>query len=135
MWERLKKKNLGFGIIQTCLLIKHCNKSYSYYVRVNKGVKGKKEKKIIGHKETVWYACNLICPLASSYFESPLSYQQWLNLCENSVVKKILFAASNFVDKSPGRSPKQSPRQRKSKRTAGSGEEWSCWCWPWWKWI
>lgn len=90
MWERLRKKNLGFGIIQTCLLIKHCNKSYSFFMLVNKGVKGNtfERKKKIGHKETVWYACNLICPLASSYFESPLSYQQWLNLCENSVVKK-----------------------------------------------
>lgn len=88
---KIEKKNLGFGIIQTCLLIKHCNKSYSFFMlELTKELKEiyLKEKKIIGHKETVWYACNLICPLASSYFESPLSYQQWLNLCENSVVKK-----------------------------------------------
>lgn len=29
---KIEKKNLGFGIIQTCLLIKHCNKSYSFFM-------------------------------------------------------------------------------------------------------
>jgi len=36
---------------------------------------------------------------------------------------KLLNLIFSFAENSPGRSPKQSPRQRRSKRATSSGEE------------